>query len=112
MRKVKKFDEFINESATAEELEEYFREYDVTLTKDFDIKKCLSTLASMWDYNEEQIEIMLFNLEDSSIMQDIGRGNYDSFDPTDSYQFNDSYEDMMDDFNYLHLIHNLINFNA
>jgi hypothetical protein len=101
MKRIKKFGEFINESwkmsPEAKELNDYFEEYDVKITKKFDYKECLSTLASTWNYTEKQIETMLFNLEDSSVMQDIADGDYESFDPSDSSQFNDSYEDMMDE---------------
>jgi hypothetical protein len=75
------------------ELIEYFKEYGVSITSKFSLKDMSEEVG----LDEEDLLILLQNMEDKKVMRDIAKGNYSSFDSYSSSQFNDSYEDMMND---------------
>jgi hypothetical protein len=66
----------------------YFKNYGVSMTPSFDLKK----LATTHKMPEKVVATLLVNLEDDNIMRDIAKGKYDTFNPFDSSQFNDEYE--------------------
>lgn len=78
---------------TTDQIADHFADYDVTLTPAFDLNKFAAGVCP----DISKATTLLFNLEDTSVMQDIAVGNYSSFDMYDKNQFNDSYEDMMSD---------------
>lgn len=86
----------LKETSTPEqrkEIEDYFYDYDVSLTDKFN----LDAFAKEVGLPIEGAVVALVNLEDSSIMQDIAKGDYTTFDLDDDDQFNDMYHHMMYD---------------
>lgn len=71
---------------------EHFEFYDVDVAESkFDIEE----FCEAADLNLRQAEIAIANLEDTDIMEDLVKGDYDSFDLYDSDQFNDEYRSVM-----------------
>jgi hypothetical protein len=79
----------------ARELVDYFKEAGIPLTSQFNLKKMSAEVG----VEEDTLLVLLQNLEDEEVMRDISKGDYTSFDEYDSDQFNDSYDDMVDDLN-------------
>ncbi len=75
------------------DIEDYFLNYDVQVTSTFN----LASFAEYIQQNQEDAETLLLNLEDEKVMNDIAKGNYETFDMFEPTQFNDEYEQMMDD---------------
>lgn len=82
----------VNET-NARDLLKYFKEAGIPLSPQFSIEK----MSTATDIDKKSLLVLLQNLEDRSVMKDISKGNYKSFDVYDSSQFNDSYDDMVDD---------------
>lgn len=79
-----------------EELDEHFEMMiEEGLSEEFNMEDFMSEHPNI---KEEDLMTALYNLEDEDVMRDIAQGNYSSFDLDDSSQFNDGYEDMMEDF--------------
>lgn len=72
---------------------DYFSDYDVTLTSSFNLEK----FAKYIQQDKQEAETLLLNLEDDTVMEDIAKGKYTTFDMFEPTQFNDEYEQMMDD---------------
>jgi hypothetical protein len=75
------------------ELIKYFKAAGAPLTPQFNLKK-MSAAVGM---DANTLLMVLQNLEDKNVLKDISKGSYTSFDIYDSSQFNDSYNDMIDD---------------
>ena len=70
-----------------------FADYNIKLTSAFDLNK----FAKFIQQSPDTAATLICNLEDVEVMKDVARGNYRTFDMYDSNQFNDSYDDMVDD---------------
>ena len=75
------------------DVENYFSDYNVKLTSNFNLEK----FAKYIQMSKEDAETVLVNLEDDKVMKDIAKGNYTTFDVFDPSIFNDEYDQMMDD---------------
>ena len=80
----------------ASDIEDYFSNYDVELTSNFNLKK----FAKENQLKSEEAKTALLNLEDTKVMKDIAKGNYSTFDIYDPSIFNDEYGQMMDDLGF------------
>ena len=85
----------IKEGTEMSEIAEYFADYGVKLSPKFDLK----AFAKNIQQSPKKAAVLLCNMEDKYAMKDIAMGIYDSFDMFDESQFNDSYDDMMQDLN-------------
>lgn len=47
--------------------------------------------------DDRAAEILLANISDETVLSQLKKGDASTFDLMDRFQFNDSYEDMMDD---------------
>lgn len=81
-------------SQLLQEVHTYFQQYDIDTTNS---QLNIISQAGFHNLTEDQICILMCNLENVEVMQDLVDGDPYSFDPFDSGDFNDSYEDMMDD---------------
>lgn len=77
-------------------IEEYFEEYGIPITNKFDLKK----FSKNEGLDQNTLAILLCNMDSDKVMTDIANGDYDSFNIEDSSQFNDSYEDMLNDLGF------------
>ena len=77
----------------ASNIEDYFSDYGVELTSNFNLQK----FAKHIEMSKEDAETVLVNLEDDKVMKDIAKGNYKTFDVFNPSLFNDEYDQMMDD---------------
>ena len=76
--------------------EKYFEEYGIPVTNKFDLKK----FSKNEGLDQNTLSILLCNMDSDKVMIDIANGDYDSFNIEDSSQFNDSYEDMLNDLGF------------
>lgn len=77
-----------------EQIKEYFQDYNEDIYS-FDVFN-LVEFAEYVGLTCEQAHVLLVNMEDDQVMSDIAKGNYDTFDQYDENQFNDGYEDTME----------------
>lgn len=87
---------FENVESVTEEVKNYFEFYDIEMSGSFNIEE----MSEKTKLTVVELECFLCNLEDDKVMKDIASGNYESFDPWDSNQFNDGYYDVLDDLGY------------
>jgi hypothetical protein len=80
-------------NSEASDVEDYFSDYDVELTTNFNLEK----FAKYIKMSKEDAKQVLVNLEDDKVMKNIAKGNYTTFDVFNPYIFNDEYDQMMDD---------------
>lgn len=90
LAKVQKLNEVSSEE---KDIIQYFKDYDVEITPKFK----LADFAKFIGFTVSDATTLLVNMEDDKVMKDIAIGNYKTFDTDDRSQFNDSYEDMIED---------------
>lgn len=87
---------FENAEKATEEINKYFGFYDIEMSNSFNIEE----MSEKTKLTVIELEHFICNLEDDGVMKDIASGNYGSFNPWNSNQFNDGYFDMLDALGY------------
>jgi len=74
-------------------LKEHFKDTHNVKANNF----CIETFCNELELSLHTAEILLSNLEDSTIIKEIANNNFENFDILDSEIFNDCYYDMIID---------------